>query len=513
MMAHLQYFIVRKMKRLIGTEWNVFRKLSAFCLFLTILVPSLASLALAGTDNGEFCPTCPDWTDLDGWQAKKAAWEQEQQQNAQIQNKEYKLRTQNVDPDPDVESSNPLPSQNPSIRRGRFAQVLASPLEISGDDVVLDISPHAERYIEGAVNLDFNDFLGESWTIKPASEIAMMLGAIGISKNDSVIITGECLPCGGGPSPAVFSYWVLKYLGHDKVRLLDGGIEDWKAAGFNISENPGSRQKTNYTPELQPELLAAFDFVVNGGAQIVDARSPESFEISSIPNAINIPYENILENDRIRNETELGEIFSNLSKEKPVVVYTNVGFEASIVWLALDLMGYDARLYTLRDWLENQPEFNFELTGAKARPNPVKSGESVTITASFEEKQPSPKNVSYQNGEVKLTVKGCATCGFGSPQGFANIDRKNGIVQIGSSGKTPNVATGIAEGSLRCTAVIYGPDGSEAGTIGLRRLSGNTYVGTWDANVAPGVYKVDIVASASGNIETFLDKLEIEVTN
>ena len=56
------------------------------------------------------------------------------------------------------------------------------------------------------------------------------------------------------------------------------------------------------------------------------------------------------------------------------MVYTNVGVEASLVWFALNLSGYDARLYTWRDWLENQPKFNFELTDVEAKPNPVKSG-------------------------------------------------------------------------------------------------------------------------------------------
>ena len=37
----------------------------------------LSAPAFAGTETGEFCPTCPDWTDLDGWQAKKAVYEQE----------------------------------------------------------------------------------------------------------------------------------------------------------------------------------------------------------------------------------------------------------------------------------------------------------------------------------------------------------------------------------------------------------------------------------------------------
>ena len=43
-------------------------------LYLNLII----GIALAGTETGEFCPTCPDWTDLDGWLAKKEAYERAQ---------------------------------------------------------------------------------------------------------------------------------------------------------------------------------------------------------------------------------------------------------------------------------------------------------------------------------------------------------------------------------------------------------------------------------------------------
>ncbi len=49
----------------------------------------LSAPVLAGTETGEFCPTCPDWTDLEGWQAQKAVYEQEQQN--------IKLQVQQID--------------------------------------------------------------------------------------------------------------------------------------------------------------------------------------------------------------------------------------------------------------------------------------------------------------------------------------------------------------------------------------------------------------------------------
>ena len=116
---------------------------------------------------------------------------------------------------------------------------------------------------------------------------------------------------------------------------------------------------------------------------------------------------------------------------------------------------------------------------------------------------------------MKLTVKGCVTCGFGSPESFASIDRSSGVVQIGSSRQaTQPEETAVQEtdSSLLCTALVIAPDGSEAARTKLLQTSGYNYAGLWSASVAPGIYRVSILATVSGNSETFVDALEIEVT-
>ena len=249
----------------------------------------------------------------------------------------------------------------------------------------------------------------------------------------------------------------------------------------------------------------------------MDARSARDYGMGSIPGAVNIPYENVLVNESIKPQEDLQKVFAKLEKDRPVVVYTNVGVEASLVWLALNLSGYDARLYSWRDWLENQPKFNFQLTDVEAKPNPVRSGSTTTITASFQElqiKETKAAENSSPNDEVKLTIKGCSTCGF---EGFslgATGGNKSGILQLGSSGKTSQSSTAVktADSALRCTVIVNGPDGSEAARTSLLRTSGYKYAGIWNANVAPGVYKVSIAATASGSAKTFADVLEIEVT-
>jgi thiosulfate/3-mercaptopyruvate sulfurtransferase len=391
----------------------------ASSLALMLVISMLLFLpVLAGTETGEFCPTCPDWTDLDGWLAKKEAYEQEQQK-ALHDEKGAKLKTQNATSDQSTPEGTHAPSNLSRMRIGSFAQALVSPIALSSDDVVLDISPNMTKYAEGAVNINYEQFMGQGGSLMPVLDIAELLGNAGISRNDSVVIAGECLPCGGGPSPAIFTYWLLRYLGHEKVRVLDGSIGDWTAAGLNTSNMSATRLKTNYIPTIKPELLATYDFVLNGGAQIVDARPSRDYGIGSIPGSLNIPYEGVVENESIKPQEDLQGIFAVLDRERPVVVYTNVGVEASLVWFALNLSGYDARLYSWRDWLENQPEFGYELAQIEANPNPVRSGQATSITALFRERQAvafNPSSNLSPNEEVKLTVKGCVTVDLDLPK-------------------------------------------------------------------------------------------------
>ena len=132
--------------------------------------------------------------------------------------------------------------------------------------------------------------------------------------------------------------------------MLNGGIDAWMGAGLPVENSSATRPKSTYSPAFREDLYATYDYVKSGKAQIVDARSVEEFEHGTIPQAINIPYDEVLDGKIIRAESELEGIFSNLTKNKPVVVFTTTGTKASVIWFSLDMLGYDAKMYTYRDW-------------------------------------------------------------------------------------------------------------------------------------------------------------------
>jgi len=196
------------------------------------------------------------------------------------------------------------------------------------------------------------------------------------------------------------------------------------------------------------------------------------------------------------------------------VVYTNTGVKASMVWFVLDLMGYDARIYSWQDWLASQPKLGLTLHEVKASPNPANAGDVVQITAIFEEENQSTNagsaTTAKTGNETVLTVKGCATCGFGSPQGYADLTKTNGVVQIGTNNQVQKSA---ADNSFRVSAVIRSQAGAQVSSVIMKRVAGDEFAGIWNANVAAGVYKVDIVASTSEVTQTFADALEIQISS
>ena len=237
----------------------------------------------------------------------------------------------------------------------RFHEIMVEIGEVSSSDVLLDVSESATEHISGSLAIPYGGFM-EDQKPKSVEKITEILGQAGITENDSLVLYGECLPCGGGPSASAYVYWMLKSLGHENVRVLNGYVRDWKESGLPVSSSAIVLPAGNYTPNFTDQFIADYDYVKSGKPQLVDARTVEEYGSGSISGAISIPYESVLDGDMMRNASDLDKRFSILDKNRPVVAFTNTGFKGSVVRLALDMMGYDAKLYSYENWMANQAE-------------------------------------------------------------------------------------------------------------------------------------------------------------
>lgn len=226
--------------------------------------------------------------------------------------------------------------------------------DVKSYDVILDVSPNASQYIPGAINLNYELLIDTDKRLRSDSELSQILGNAGISRKNSVVVYGECQPCGGGPSAATYMYWVMKHLGQEKLGLLDGGIKNWSASGLPTTKVPAHRSKTAYIPMPRAGLMATYDLVNDSQTQIVDARTPQDYSYATIPRSINIPYDAVLTNGKFKDRSSLGQLFADLAKDRPVVVFTATGVKASMVCCALDILGYRSSIYSWNDWIAHK---------------------------------------------------------------------------------------------------------------------------------------------------------------
>ena len=252
------------------------------------------------------------------------------------------------------EKNSSASAEEEAIVRSDTAKRMLAPMdELSGSEILLDISENATSHIQGSIAIPYTEFLNGT-RVKPIEELEEILGQAGIASDDTVVIYGECMPCGGGPAPATFVYWLMKSLGQDNVRVLDGMVGDWQASGGAVSEDTLKPDARIYSAALNTNYTADYDYVMGGSAQIVDARSTQEFGEGYIPGALNYPYDSVIVNNRIKDESRLKRVFSLLDTDQPVVVYTNTGIKASPVWFALTMLGYEARLYSYEDYLMHE---------------------------------------------------------------------------------------------------------------------------------------------------------------
>jgi thiosulfate/3-mercaptopyruvate sulfurtransferase len=224
---------------------------------------------------------------------------------------------------------------------------------VSSSDVIIDVSngdSYAKSHIKNAIHIPTKNFLNSEGNLKTNEELAKILGDAGVSRDDSIVLYGNKESIG----EAEFAYLVLSYLGQKDVRLLDGSVADWKAAGLPEEASENREAVKEYKPIVKSDLIADYEYVKSGQAQVVDVRPFVDFGKGRIPGSVALDPSNIIKGDRIKNADDLNMVFSRLSKDKPIVVYSSDYSRSSLAWFALQLMGYKTNIYTWEDWKAHQ---------------------------------------------------------------------------------------------------------------------------------------------------------------
>jgi thiosulfate/3-mercaptopyruvate sulfurtransferase len=166
-----------------------------------------------------------------------------------------------------------------------------------------------------------------------------------------------------GAMAAARLWWLLRWLGHEAVAVLDGGWPPWQREGRPTQSGVECRAPRTFIPQPRPELLASASEVLallnNPNFHLIDARSPERYRgehepidpiAGRIPGAVCAPYlENLGSDSLFLPPEQLRARFESLLENAPpdrAIFYCGSGVTAAHNLLALAHAGLgDARLY------------------------------------------------------------------------------------------------------------------------------------------------------------------------
>lgn len=225
-------------------------------------------------------------------------------------------------------------------------------------------SGYAEAHIPGAIyaHLD-DDFSGEvidgvtgRHPLPEPDDFAACLRNWGIRNGDKVVVYDQSH---GGI--AARAWWLMRWLGHDAVAVLDGGWTNWQQEGHPVTEIVKEYRASDYTVNLRPGMIADANTIEvwrqTPGYVVVDSRTPERYAgreepidpvAGHIPGAVNLPFvQNVDATGRWKRPLDLRKRFARIDTESDkVAFYCGSGVTASHNVLAFKLAGRgDARLY------------------------------------------------------------------------------------------------------------------------------------------------------------------------
>jgi thiosulfate/3-mercaptopyruvate sulfurtransferase len=231
--------------------------------------------------------------------------------------------------------------------------------------VEVDENPalYAEAHIPGAIGFDWRadlqdqvrrDFLGPE-------AFGELFGSRGISNDHTIVLYGD-----RNNWFAAYTYWYLKYYGHDAVKLVNGPREKWISEGRPTTADVPSYEAATFTASegdvairaRRDEVLAA----LGSETRLVDVRSPQEFsgELIAmpgyeqegaqrgghIPSASSVPWAQAVQEDgTFKSKDDLEQLYTDkgvLSDGNPVIAYCRIGERSAHTWFVLhELLGRD----------------------------------------------------------------------------------------------------------------------------------------------------------------------------
>jgi thiosulfate/3-mercaptopyruvate sulfurtransferase len=230
--------------------------------------------------------------------------------------------------------------------------------------VEVDENPalYAEAHIPGAIGFDWKkdlqdqvkrDFLGPE-------AFGELFGSHGVSNDHLIVLYGD-----RNNWFAAYTYWYLKYYGHDNVKLLNAPREKWIGENRPTTTDVPSLAPASFTAQAGDETIRAkrdeVQAALDAETKLVDVRSPQEFSgeliampgyeqegaqrSGHIPGAASVPWAQAVQEDgTFKSADDLAELYRSkgVTNGSPIIAYCRIGERSAHTWFVLhELLGHD----------------------------------------------------------------------------------------------------------------------------------------------------------------------------
>jgi len=221
-----------------------------------------------------------------------------------------------------------------------------------GDAQILDArsaEDYAAGHVPGAANVHWTELTGpdddDLWDVRPPEELVAVFEARGISSDAPIVVYGSG-PEGYGDDGNVF--WMLRYLGHSDVRVLNGGWAGWLASGGEIADGEDGPAPTAFDAAVDDSVFATTAQVEAWDGALLDVRSEEEWLGGHIPGAVWMDWTDMFDDSGALLEPEaararLEEV--GIGGEQDVITYCAGGIRAGHTFMVLEALGIPAKNY------------------------------------------------------------------------------------------------------------------------------------------------------------------------
>ncbi len=238
-------------------------------------------------------------------------------------------------------------------------------------DPMLGIRQYQSGHIPGAIHLDLNRDLsspvkthGGRHPLPDIHRLGHTLGRCGICSKTFVVAYDD--------SRFAFAarlWWLLRYMGHTWVGILDGGFQGWLAAGYDLTQDSPTLQPTTFVPQVRSHWVVDINQVKQRkdlpNVALVDSRQGDRYRgerepidpvAGHIPGAVNLFWQSVTTDDGYVRSTDRQKALweqIGISQAEEIMVYCGSGVTACVNLLSLELAGITTgKLYagSWSDW-------------------------------------------------------------------------------------------------------------------------------------------------------------------